>query len=221
MRRARKDAGDSKRRVLRERYVALKRELLERAFQAFASRGRVRERRALDDFVGENSYWIHDYALYPRTQGSFRLSKLGGMARGPRTSRAERARIGAARPRAERPQILLLPVPRASAMENDSRLRARAWRLYRRRPRVFTRTRQRRGMGASGEFRSHAHYRHAARCIQRDRPALGTADAQLGGDARRRLRAVALAHASRARILRPGAYRSRGRALSHLFLRRR
>lgn len=71
LRRARRDAGDSRRRVPRERYVALKRELLERAFEAFAARGRVRERRALDDFIAENSYWVHDYALFRALKDHF------------------------------------------------------------------------------------------------------------------------------------------------------
>ncbi|HVN30142.1 MAG TPA: 4-alpha-glucanotransferase [Candidatus Binataceae bacterium] len=71
LRRAHKDAGDSSRRIARERYVAIKRELLERAFEAFASRARVRERRALDDFIAENSYWIHDYALFRALKDHF------------------------------------------------------------------------------------------------------------------------------------------------------
>jgi 4-alpha-glucanotransferase len=71
MRRARKEAGDPARRIPRERYVALKKELLERAFEAFASRGRVRDRRALDAFIEENSYWIHDYALFRALKDHF------------------------------------------------------------------------------------------------------------------------------------------------------
>jgi 4-alpha-glucanotransferase len=71
MRRARKDAGDSTRRIPRERYVALKKELLERAFEAFAARGRLRDRRALDVFIEENSYWIHDYALFRALKDHF------------------------------------------------------------------------------------------------------------------------------------------------------
>ena len=71
MRRARKSAGDAARSVPRERYVALKKGLLEGAFEAFASRGRVRERRALDDFIQENSYWIHDYALFRALKDHF------------------------------------------------------------------------------------------------------------------------------------------------------
>jgi 4-alpha-glucanotransferase len=71
MRRARKEAGDPARRIPRERYVALKKELLERAFEAFASRGRVRDRGALDAFIEENSYWIHDYALFRALKDHF------------------------------------------------------------------------------------------------------------------------------------------------------
>src|ERR1039458_9487793 len=71
MRRARKNAGDPARRIPREKYVALKKELLERAFEVFASRARVRERRALDDFIQENSYWIHDYALFRALKDHF------------------------------------------------------------------------------------------------------------------------------------------------------
>ena len=71
MRRARKEAGDPARRIPRERYVALKRILLERAFEAFAARGRARDRRALDAFIQENSYWIHDYALFRALKDHF------------------------------------------------------------------------------------------------------------------------------------------------------
>ncbi len=71
MRRARKLAGDAARRIPRERYVSLKRELLERAFETFASRARAKERRALDDFIQENSYWIHDYALFRALKDHF------------------------------------------------------------------------------------------------------------------------------------------------------
>jgi 4-alpha-glucanotransferase len=71
VRRARKSAGDPARRIARDRYVALKRELLERAFEVFASRSRARERRALDDFIQENSYWIHDYALFRALKDHF------------------------------------------------------------------------------------------------------------------------------------------------------
>ncbi len=71
MRRARRNAGDPARRISRERYVTLKKELLERAFETFASRARARERRALDDFIQENSYWIHDYALYRALKDHF------------------------------------------------------------------------------------------------------------------------------------------------------
>src|SRR5208282_6214239 len=71
MRRARKHAGDPARRIVRENYVALKKELLERAFEAFASRARARERRALDDFIQENSYWINDYALFRALKDHF------------------------------------------------------------------------------------------------------------------------------------------------------
>jgi 4-alpha-glucanotransferase len=71
MRRARKNAGDPARRIAREKYVALKKELLERAFEAFASRARARERRALDDFIQENSYWINDYALFRALKDHF------------------------------------------------------------------------------------------------------------------------------------------------------
>src|SRR5208282_5033120 len=61
MRRARKNAGVPARRIAREKYVALKKELLERAFETFALRARARERRAVDEFIQENSYWIRDY----------------------------------------------------------------------------------------------------------------------------------------------------------------
>src|SRR5262249_1762403 len=71
MRRARRLAGDPARRIPRERYVSLKRELLERAFETFASRARAKERRALDDFIQENSYWIHDYALFRALKDHF------------------------------------------------------------------------------------------------------------------------------------------------------
>jgi 4-alpha-glucanotransferase len=71
LRRARRDAGDPARRIARERYVSLKKELLERAFETFASRARARERRALEDFVRDNSYWIHDYALYRALKDHF------------------------------------------------------------------------------------------------------------------------------------------------------
>jgi|HubBroStandDraft_5_1064220.scaffolds.fasta_scaffold89383_1 4-alpha-glucanotransferase len=71
LRRARKNAGDPARKISRERYVTLKKELLERAFETFASRARARERRALDDFIGENAYWIHDYALFRALKDHF------------------------------------------------------------------------------------------------------------------------------------------------------
>jgi 4-alpha-glucanotransferase len=71
MRRARKNAGDPAQLLPRERYVALKKELLERAFEAFATRGRGRDRHALDDFIQENSYWIHDYALFRALKDHF------------------------------------------------------------------------------------------------------------------------------------------------------
>ena len=71
MRRARKSAGDPARKISREKYVALKKELLERGFETFASRARARERRALDEFVQENSYWIHDYALFRALKDHF------------------------------------------------------------------------------------------------------------------------------------------------------
>ncbi|HLI81366.1 MAG TPA: 4-alpha-glucanotransferase [Candidatus Binataceae bacterium] len=71
MKRARKEAGDSTRRIARAKYVALKKKLLERAFEAFALRGRAREKRGLDDFIQENSYWIHDYALFRALKDHF------------------------------------------------------------------------------------------------------------------------------------------------------
>lgn len=71
LRRARKLVGDGSRSVPRERYVGAKSELLERAFAAFQSRGRARERRALDDFIRENSYWIEDYSLFRALKDRF------------------------------------------------------------------------------------------------------------------------------------------------------
>ena len=71
IRRARKSAGDASRRVPREKYVALKHELLERAFNGFASRAKGKERRALEDFIQENSYWINDYAMFRALKDHF------------------------------------------------------------------------------------------------------------------------------------------------------
>ncbi len=71
MRRARKSAGEPARRIPREKYVALKKELLERAFETFASRARARERQALEAFIQENSYWINDYSLFRALKDHF------------------------------------------------------------------------------------------------------------------------------------------------------
>ncbi len=71
LRRARKSAGDAARRIPREKYVALKRELLERVFEVFASRARIKDRRALEEFIQENSYWIHDYAMFRALKDHF------------------------------------------------------------------------------------------------------------------------------------------------------
>ncbi len=68
---ARKSAGDASRTVPRARYVAAKKALLERAFDAFQRRALVREGRALDDFIGENSGWLHDYALFRALKDRF------------------------------------------------------------------------------------------------------------------------------------------------------
>ena len=71
MRRARKELGESVRRIPREKYVAIKKELLERAYESFASRGRMRDKRALADLVEENAYWIRDYALFRALKDHF------------------------------------------------------------------------------------------------------------------------------------------------------
>jgi 4-alpha-glucanotransferase len=71
IRRARKSAGESSRKLPREKYVALKKELLAQAFETFASRARGRERRALEDFIAENAWWIHDYALFRALKDHF------------------------------------------------------------------------------------------------------------------------------------------------------
>jgi 4-alpha-glucanotransferase len=64
MRQARREAGAPARRVERARYVAVKRELLERAYARFASRAPRKEKGAIRDFAEENSYWLSDYALF-------------------------------------------------------------------------------------------------------------------------------------------------------------
>ena len=95
MRRARKSAGDPARQISRKRYVALKRELLERAFETFASRARARERRALDDFIQENSYWVHDYALFRALKDHFAFRSWEEWT--PELGRREPSALAAAR----------------------------------------------------------------------------------------------------------------------------
>ncbi len=71
IRRARAIAGQASRRVARAKYVALKKQLLERAYHAFATRSRAAERRAIEDFIRGNSYWINDYALFRALKDHF------------------------------------------------------------------------------------------------------------------------------------------------------
>ena len=82
LRRARKSSGasssnapdhpcSSARVVPRAAYASVKRELLDRAFEAFSSRARRAEREAFDDFVHRNSYWIDDYALFRALKDHF------------------------------------------------------------------------------------------------------------------------------------------------------
>ncbi len=65
------DPSPSARFVPRAAYVAAKRELLERAFERFASRARRIERDAFDDFLHRNSYWLDDYALFRALKDRF------------------------------------------------------------------------------------------------------------------------------------------------------
>ncbi len=65
------DPSSSARFVRHAAYAGIKRELLDRAFEAFSSRARRAERQAFDDFVHRNSYWVEDYALFRALKDHF------------------------------------------------------------------------------------------------------------------------------------------------------
>ncbi len=71
VRQAHRRMGPGLRMVPRAGYVALKKEVLERAFAHFASRASRKEKRAVGDFIEENSYWLSDYALFRALKDQF------------------------------------------------------------------------------------------------------------------------------------------------------
>ena len=183
MRRARKSAGEAARRLPREKYVALKKELLEQAFETFASRARD----------GSGARWTISSRKIPTGFTTTRLFRALKDHFGFRSweewpgdlARREQGALASAR------RELAQSIHKYCYFQFLAHQQWKSIRDYARERGVFHRRRPGFSPGRDSDavwahqesFDLTRTHRRAARCVQRDRAALGLADAELDRDA--------------------------------------
>ena len=130
-------------------------------------------------FIADESWWLDEYSLYRALR-----ARRSANARGPNGPRsfaiASRLRLHSARERLDG-QILFYQYVQWIASRQWQAIRAGYERD--RNPRRFSvhgDARQRRRLEPPARFPARRVGRHAARCVQRNRPGMGTAAVQLG-----------------------------------------